>query len=117
MKKLLFSLTILSTIFVGCSTDDDETTIQPVEGELTADIITANKINSAQYPSTLDDDIQIEIDPTNGSDDVELADGAVYKTIAGALTTGKCDSLNSSVISIFVMNLAKYLISNIFLSL
>ena len=56
-----------------------------VEGELTADTITANKINNAQYPSTLDDDIQIEINPTNGSDDVELADGAVYKTIAGAL--------------------------------
>lgn len=56
-----------------------------VEGELTADTITANTINNAQYPSTLDDNIQIEIDPTNGSDDVELADGAVYKTIAGAL--------------------------------
>lgn len=56
-----------------------------VEGELTADTITANKINNAQYPSTLDDDIQIEIDPSTGSDDIELADGAVYQTIAGVL--------------------------------
>lgn len=56
-----------------------------VEGELTADTITANKINNAQYPSTLDDDIQIEIDPSTGSDDVELAEGAVYQTIAGVL--------------------------------
>lgn len=56
-----------------------------VSGELSADVITVNEINNAQYPSTLDDDIQIEIDPSNGSDDVELADGAVYKTIAGAI--------------------------------
>lgn len=56
-----------------------------VEGELTADTITANKINNAQYPSTLDDDIQIEINPSSGSDDVELEDGAVYQTISGAI--------------------------------
>jgi hypothetical protein len=70
-----------------------------VEGELTADTITANKINNAQYPSTLDDDIQIEIDPDSGSDDVELAEGAVYQTIAGVLDAlpkflnGKCVSI------------------------
>ena len=70
-----------------------------VEGELTADTITANKINNAQYPSTLDDDIQIEIDPSSGSDDVELAEGAVYQTIAGVLDAlpkflnGKCVSI------------------------
>lgn len=70
-----------------------------VEGELTADTITANKINNAQYPSTLDDDIQIEIDPSTGSDDVELAEGAVYQTIAGVLDAlpkflnGKCVSI------------------------
>lgn len=56
-----------------------------VEGELTADTITANKINNAQYPSTLDDDIQIEIDPSSGSDDVELTEGAVYKTMGGVI--------------------------------
>lgn len=70
-----------------------------VEGELTADTITANKINNAQYPSTLDDDIQIEIDPSTGSDDIELAEGAVYQTIAGVLDAlpkflnGKCVSI------------------------
>lgn len=70
-----------------------------VEGELTADTITANKINNAQYPSTLDDDIQIEIDPDSGSDDVELEEGAVYQTIAGVLDAlpkflnGKCVSI------------------------
>ena len=56
-----------------------------VEGELTADTITANKINNAQYPSTLDDDIQIEINPSSGSDDVELEDGAVFASISGVM--------------------------------
>ena len=70
-----------------------------VEGELTADTITANKINNAQYPSTLDDDIQIELDPTYGNDEAELAEGAVYQTVAGVLDAlpkflnGKCVSI------------------------
>lgn len=55
-----------------------------VEGELTADVITANKINSAQYPSTLEDDIQIEIS-SSGDDNSELYDGAVFATVAGTL--------------------------------
>lgn len=55
-----------------------------VEGELTADTITANKINSAQYPSTLDDDIQIEIS-SSGDDNSELYDGVVFATVAGTL--------------------------------
>ena len=55
-----------------------------VEGELTADTITANKINSAQYPSTLDDDIQIEIS-SSGDDNSELYDGAVFATVVGTI--------------------------------
>nr|DAJ98058.1 MAG TPA: hypothetical protein [Caudoviricetes sp.] len=55
-----------------------------VEGELTADTITANKINSAQYPSTLEDDIQIEIS-SSGDDNSELYDGAIFATVAGTL--------------------------------
>ncbi len=55
-----------------------------VEGELTADTITANKINSAQYPSTLDDDIQISIS-SSGSDDNELYDGVTFETVVRAL--------------------------------
>lgn len=55
-----------------------------VEGELTADTITANKINSAQYPSTLDDDIQISIS-SSGSDDNELYDGVTFATVARTL--------------------------------
>ena len=55
-----------------------------VEGELTADTITANTINNAQYPSTLDDDIQISIN-SGGSDDNELYDGVSFATVSGAI--------------------------------
>ena len=58
MKKLLLSLTILSTLFVGCSTDDDETTIQPVEGELTGSITTNRTIAFGNY--TLNGIVTIE---------------------------------------------------------
>lgn len=55
-----------------------------VEGELTADTITANKINSAQYPSTLDDDIQISIS-SSGNDENDLYDAVTFQTVARAL--------------------------------
>jgi hypothetical protein len=44
MKKLVFSLAFIATIFTGCSTDDDETPtpIVPVVGEITGDL-TVNK--------------------------------------------------------------------------
>ena len=44
MKKLVFSLAFLATIFTGCSSDDDETStpIVPVVGEITGDL-TASK--------------------------------------------------------------------------
>lgn len=42
MKKLFFSLAILGTFLTSCSSSDDETTIQPVEGEITGSI-TANR--------------------------------------------------------------------------
>lgn len=55
-----------------------------VEGELTADTITANKINSAQYPSTLEDDIQISIN-SGGNDENDLYDAVTFQTVARAL--------------------------------
>ena len=56
-----------------------------VEGELTADTITANKINGGRYPGTLEDDIQININSTDGDDDNELHDNVIYATIGGAI--------------------------------
>lgn len=71
-----------------------------VEGELTADTITANKINSAQYPSTLEDNIQISIN-SGGSDDNELYDGVSFATVTGALEALP-KFLNGKVVDIWV---------------
>ena len=71
-----------------------------VEGELTADTITANKINSAQYPSTLEDDIQISIN-SGGSDDNELYDGVSFATVTGALEALP-KFLNGKVVNIWL---------------
>ena len=71
-----------------------------VEGELTADTITANKINSAQYPSTLEDDIQISIN-SDGSDDNELYDGVSFATVTGALEALP-KFLNGKIVNIWI---------------
>lgn len=71
-----------------------------VEGELTADTITANKINSAQYPSTLEDNIQISIN-SGGSDDNELYDGVSFATVSGALEALP-KFLNGKVVDIWI---------------
>lgn len=71
-----------------------------VEGELTADTITANKINSAQYPSTLEDNIQISIN-SGGNDDNELYDGVSFATVTGALEALP-KFLNGKVVDIWV---------------
>ena len=49
MKKILLSLSILATIFTGCSTSDDEETIQPVEGEITGSATTNRKFAFGNY--------------------------------------------------------------------
>lgn len=71
-----------------------------VEGELTADTITANKINSAQYPSTLENDIQISIN-SGGSDDNELYDGVSFATVTGALEALP-KFLNGKIVDIWI---------------
>lgn len=50
MKKLLFSLAILSTLFTGCSSDDeDETTVVPQTGEITGEITTSKTYAFGNY--------------------------------------------------------------------
>ncbi|GGA79759.1 hypothetical protein GCM10008015_20580 [Flavobacterium palustre] len=49
MKKLALSLSILAALFTSCSTNDDEGTIQPVEGELTGAITTNKTIAYGNY--------------------------------------------------------------------
>jgi hypothetical protein len=58
MKKLLFSLSILGALFTSCSTDDDEGTTQPVEGELTGAITTNRTVAFGNY--TLNGIVTIE---------------------------------------------------------
>ena len=71
-----------------------------VEGELTADVITANKINGGRYPGTLEDDIQISIN-SGGSDDNELYDGVSFQTVTGALEALP-KFLNGKIVNIWI---------------
>ena len=56
-----------------------------IEGDLSADTITCNTLNSPKYPGTLDGDIELFVNSSSGNDDAELDDNAVYKTIQGAI--------------------------------
>lgn len=50
MKKLLFSLSVLSLVFTGCSSDDDETSNNgPATGEITGDITTTTNLPLGNY--------------------------------------------------------------------
>ena len=71
-----------------------------VEGELTADTITANKINGGRYPGTLEDNIQISIN-SGGSDDNELYDGVSFATVTGALEALP-KFLNGKIVNIWI---------------
>ena len=62
-----------------------ETKNMNIEGEISADEITCNKINNPNYPESLSGDIQLYVDATYGNDDIELEDGATFKTLNGAL--------------------------------
>lgn len=56
-----------------------------VEGDLSADSITCNTLNSPKYPATLDGDIELFVNSSSGNDDAELDDNAVYETVQGAI--------------------------------
>ena len=56
-----------------------------VEGDLSADTITCNTLNSPKYPGTLEGDIELFVNSSSGNDDAKLDDNAVYKTIQGAI--------------------------------
>ena len=51
MKKLVFSLALLATIFTGCSSDEDETStpIVPVVGEITGDLTVSKTFAYGTY--------------------------------------------------------------------
>ena len=87
MKNLFLSLTILATLFTGCSTDDDEGTITPVEGELTGSITTNRTIAYGNYTLngivTIENGVTVTFDAgstvtanaTNGVDAIVVKNG------------------------------------------
>jgi hypothetical protein len=58
MKKFLGTLILLGTLFTACTSDDDEGTLQPVEGEITGSITTNRTFAFGNY--TLNGIVTIE---------------------------------------------------------
>jgi hypothetical protein len=58
MKKILGTLTLLGILFTACISSDDETTLQPVEGEITGTITTNRTFAFGNY--TLNGIVTIE---------------------------------------------------------
>ncbi len=56
-----------------------------IEGDLSADTITCNALNSPKYPGTLDGDIELYVNSSTGNDDNVLGDNVVYATLQGAI--------------------------------
>jgi hypothetical protein len=87
MKNLFLSLTILGTLFTGCSTDDEDGVIAPVEGELTGSITTNRTIAYGNYTLngivTIENGVTVTFDAgstvtanaTNGVDAIVVKNG------------------------------------------
>lgn len=97
MKKLLFSLSILSLVFTGCSTDDDETSGGgPVTGEITGEITTSQNLPLGDYTLkgivkvksgatlTIAAGSKITADATNGVDALVCENGGKLMLIGTA---------------------------------
>ena len=62
-----------------------ETKNMNVEGNLSADTISCNNLNSPKYPATLDGNLEIYVNSSTGNDDNEPNDDVRYKTLQGAI--------------------------------
>lgn len=56
-----------------------------VEGNLSADTLTIRNLNCQNVSSSLIDDVDVTVDPTNGNDLAVFADDAVYATLQGCI--------------------------------
>lgn len=56
-----------------------------IDGELSVDTITCNKINNPNYPDSLTGNVQVYVNANTGSDDIEFEEGAVFQSVNGAL--------------------------------
>lgn len=62
-----------------------ETKNMNVEGDLSADTISCNNLNSPKYPATLDGNLEIYVNSSTGNDDNEPNDDVRFKTLQGAI--------------------------------
>ena len=62
-----------------------ETKNMNVEGDLSADTISCNNLNSPKYPATLDGNLEIYVNSSTGNDDNEPNDDVRYATLQGAI--------------------------------
>lgn len=70
-----------------------------VKGEFSCESLTSNTLNNPKYPEALDGSMNVNIDETNGNDDIELEDGATFQTIGGFFN--KCPkNLNGRTINV-----------------
>ncbi len=84
MKKLVFSLAILATIFTGCSDDDEDVTNNPVgTGEITGDITTNKEYPIGNY--TIKGTVRVK----NGAS-LRIAAGS---TVTASFSDGGADAL------------------------
>lgn len=56
-----------------------------VKGEFSCESLTVDTLNSPKFPPVLDGSMNISINATNGNDEAELDEGAVFATLSGAL--------------------------------
>ena len=62
-----------------------ETENMNVEGNLSADTISCNVLNSPKYPATLDGNLELYVYSGNSDDDSELYNNASFQTLQGAI--------------------------------
>lgn len=70
-----------------------------VKGEFSCESLTLNTLNNPRYPEALDGSMNVNIDETNGNDDIELEDGVTFQTVGGFFN--KCPkNLNGRTINV-----------------
>ena len=69
--------TINSDSFVG--------DVLAIDGTISAKSLQVQDIDSAKYPATLDGNVDLYVNSSSGNDDIEVDDGARFKTLQGVI--------------------------------
>ena len=56
-----------------------------IDGTISAKSLQVQDIDSAKYPATLDGNVDLYVNSSSGNDDIEVDDGARFKTLQGAI--------------------------------